>query len=157
MPSAVSPNSRPPPQDDLDALFDSDVELDQIRNSANRENKDAADNDKPTTSNLDEEIVITKKRQPIAKLDEERYAYSKLYRANFSHSQDSVCERHTTASNHIKKDAIQGQRTRSAYYKNQGHAALTHGSFRTCQGFSTCINYGWMISIQEPNLLMVWL
>ncbi|TKX26345.1 chromosome segregation in meiosis protein 3 [Elsinoe australis] len=77
MPSAVSPKSRASPQDDLDALFDSDVELDQIRNSANRENKDAADNDKPTTSNLDEEIVITKKRQPIAKLDEQRILSAK--------------------------------------------------------------------------------
>ncbi|KAJ5778564.1 hypothetical protein N7520_001810 [Penicillium odoratum] len=62
---------------DLNDLFDYDVGLDEI---FNKENNDASNNDasKPAGDpsslglGLDEEVKITKKRQPIAKLDEAR-------------------------------------------------------------------------------------
>ncbi|KAF4550909.1 ATP-dependent RNA helicase-like protein 1 [Elsinoe fawcettii] len=75
MPSAVSPNSRARSPDDLDALFDGDIGLDEVRRSTamnTTTNEISSTVNRPETSNLDEEVVITKKRQPIAKLDEER-------------------------------------------------------------------------------------
>ncbi|KAJ5683177.1 hypothetical protein N7462_006342 [Penicillium macrosclerotiorum] len=62
--------------DNVNDLFDYDVGLDEIFQAKAVSN---ADSSKPTTGNsaalglgLDEEVKVTKKRQPIAKLDEER-------------------------------------------------------------------------------------
>ncbi|KAF2226283.1 replication fork protection component Swi3-domain-containing protein [Elsinoe ampelina] len=79
MPSAISQDARAATPDDLDALFDTDVGLDEVRRSATTTaaNESIRTENRPETSNLDEEIVITKKRQPIAKLDEERILSSK--------------------------------------------------------------------------------
>lgn len=78
MPIAVAPNPRAASPDDLDDLFNYDTGIDE---SFANTNDDAA----PTTANgnnpvanpqpaanLDEEIKVIKKRQPVAKLDEER-------------------------------------------------------------------------------------
>lgn len=66
---AISPTN-------INDLFDYDVGLDEIFQG----NNDASNNDAPKTTGdpsslglgLDEEVKITKKRQPIAKLDEAR-------------------------------------------------------------------------------------
>ncbi|KAG8626825.1 hypothetical protein KVT40_005770 [Elsinoe batatas] len=79
MPSAIPQDARAATPDDLDALFDTDVGLDEVRRSATTTtaNESSRTDNRPETSNLDEEIVITKKRQPIAKLDEERILSAK--------------------------------------------------------------------------------
>lgn len=63
MTTAASPFTgveRSGPTDDIDGLFDDLLDEDR------RDNK----ND---TNNIDEEIKVTKKRKPVAKLDENRY------------------------------------------------------------------------------------
>lgn len=66
-----------PPADDLGDLFDYDVPLDDIlqdvpaQTGANTQKRsNAADG---TGLGLDEEVKVTKTRQPIAKLDENRW------------------------------------------------------------------------------------
>ncbi|KAF1348792.1 replication fork protection component Swi3-domain-containing protein [Delphinella strobiligena] len=65
MPVAVSPPRRAgsAPNDDLDNMF-----ADLIREDVNNDNHQANDE----FNNMDEEIKITKKRKPVAKLDENR-------------------------------------------------------------------------------------
>lgn len=64
---------------DIDDLFDYDVGLDEVLNSISTEpNRAGADAIKETSASsgpslgLDEEVKVSKKRQPIAKLDETR-------------------------------------------------------------------------------------
>ncbi|PNS17112.1 hypothetical protein CAC42_7166 [Sphaceloma murrayae] len=81
MPSAVSPDLLATHRDDLDALFEDNFDLEDVREKApaaiaNHERNGRAP-DEPSALNLDEEIVISKKRQPIAKLDEERILSAK--------------------------------------------------------------------------------
>jgi replication fork protection complex subunit Csm3/Swi3 len=63
---------------DVDDLFDYDVGLDEVLNSINTEsNKAGPDAIKESTGSgpslgLDEEVKVSKRRHPIAKLDETR-------------------------------------------------------------------------------------
>ncbi|KAL1311354.1 hypothetical protein AAFC00_001528 [Neodothiora populina] len=67
MPAAVSPmtgvESGNAPRDDLDGLFD-----DLLQENSNANNTNA----NPHSNDIDEEVKITKKRKPVAKLDENR-------------------------------------------------------------------------------------
>lgn len=67
--------------DDIDDLFDYDVGLDEVLNSISTEpNRAGANTTKEFTTSassgpslgLDEEVKVSKKRHPIAKLDETR-------------------------------------------------------------------------------------
>ncbi len=90
----MAPSAAPAPaaRDDLDDLFDYDVELDEIfgdklqtatttKASGTNENANAARNNCRTNGagsglGLDEEVVVDKKvRAPRVKLDEERYVW----------------------------------------------------------------------------------
>lgn len=84
MPSAVSPDPQPPTADELDALFNYDAGLEEMARGGNVQDHSIA----PTTenayasntldafvSNADEEVIVTRKRKPVAKLDEARYAH----------------------------------------------------------------------------------
>jgi len=84
MPQAVQDNSARP-RDDLDDIFNLDTGLDAAINGINSGEIERASNttdaiSQPTNrtsgvlplTNLNEEVVVTKKRAPIAKLDEER-------------------------------------------------------------------------------------
>lgn len=80
MPSAVAPNPRAGTPDDLDELFNFDAGIDEVANqgdsrTANEDDLQSASRfaQRTEASNVDEEIVVTKRRQPIAKLDETRY------------------------------------------------------------------------------------
>jgi replication fork protection complex subunit Csm3/Swi3 len=74
---AEAPN--PVDNDDLDQLFDLDTTLEDIfgtRNNVDTSTKRGPSNEKSRDAEalgIDEEIKITKKRQPIAKLDATRY------------------------------------------------------------------------------------
>jgi replication fork protection complex subunit Csm3/Swi3 len=68
-----------PPRDDLDALFEMDPSMDELFNSnsaSNNTREPDRDNNGSTRRSepqaIDEEIKITKKRQPVAKLDDTR-------------------------------------------------------------------------------------
>jgi len=59
----------------LDELFDYDVGLEDIfgnNNSNADQTKSKPQTGDPTSLGLDEEVKVTKKRQPVAKLDENR-------------------------------------------------------------------------------------
>lgn len=64
---------------DLDDLFDYDVGLDEILQGTNNTTTNANEAPRPAGDpsslglGLDEEVKITKKRQPVAKLDESRF------------------------------------------------------------------------------------
>ena len=75
----------PPINDDLDELFNYDVDNDLLRETDT--NMDVAPKQSTTSREkdgildglgLDEEIKVTKKRAPIAKLDENRYGFEDL-------------------------------------------------------------------------------
>lgn len=72
MPGAVSPPRRTGSalNDDLDNMF-----ADLVREDVNNDNHQANDG----LNNMDEEIKIAKKRKPVAKLDENRYAATILW------------------------------------------------------------------------------
>ena len=71
-------------RDDLDDLFNYDVSMDDVFKDSNASDaapKDQSELRRRNSDNgaglgLDEEIKITKRRQPIAKLDEARYDFS---------------------------------------------------------------------------------
>ena len=69
MPSAVEPNPRAGDADDLDDLFNYDPNVeDGSRADQQRINQP------PLAGDMDEEIKVTRKRAPVAKLDEARSA-----------------------------------------------------------------------------------
>jgi replication fork protection complex subunit Csm3/Swi3 len=72
----ISDRERSPTAGDLNDLFDYDVGLDEIipDNSALNTNtsKASGTGDSALGLGLDEEVKVTKKRQPVAKLDEGR-------------------------------------------------------------------------------------
>lgn len=76
MPSAMTPNPRANQPDALDDLFDYDAGIDETFNQSN-DHATAQPTQRPSThgdlhqSTLDEEIKITRKRAPVAKLDED--------------------------------------------------------------------------------------
>lgn len=74
MPSAVVPNSRAnlAPADDLDDLFNYDAGIEETFNQREQQSVRPAGDDNNEATGLDEEVKITKKRRPVAKLDEER-------------------------------------------------------------------------------------
>ena len=83
MPSAVNPNPRAAPPDDMDDLFNYDATLDPSSSNEAREqhqqNPDGISAGLVQPSlNMDEEIKVTRKRQPVAKLDEERFISLRL-------------------------------------------------------------------------------
>lgn len=69
--------SEEPPRDDLDALFDADS-MDEMFNSNSAGNntrepdRDRNGSHRRSEAQADEEIKISKKRQPVAKLDDTR-------------------------------------------------------------------------------------
>lgn len=68
---AMSPE---PTADDLNDLFDYDIGLDEVfpdTTATNNASKPSAPGDSASLG-LDEEVKVTKKRQPVAKLDEAR-------------------------------------------------------------------------------------
>lgn len=86
MPAAVPSGVRPTVErDDLDDIFNYDAGInatfDQLRDDANNNNTTQDQHDVPV--NIDEEVKVTKKRKPVAKLDEERY----VPKAQHIHSQ----------------------------------------------------------------------
>lgn len=81
MPLIDGSPQRPAPRDDLDDLFNYDASMDDaFRDTNNKSDIPTADQAQTRRKNayggadlgIDEEIKITKKRQPIAKLDEAR-------------------------------------------------------------------------------------
>jgi hypothetical protein len=81
------PEVEPPQRDDLDALFEVDHDMDDIFSAVRREKAAEANGEnmrqgevtygkKRKEADDDEEIKITKKRAPIAKLDDTRYTAS---------------------------------------------------------------------------------
>lgn len=82
MPAAVQPGVRPTVErDDLDDIFNYDAGIDATFNQPGQ-NWSAQDDTNDTNTNrlqqdvpenIDEEVKVTKKRKPVAKLDEERY------------------------------------------------------------------------------------
>jgi hypothetical protein len=67
------------PRDDFDALFEIDPDLDEVfnSNSAGNNTREPNQDDNGSTRRseaqaIDEEIKITKKRQPVAKLNDTR-------------------------------------------------------------------------------------
>lgn len=60
-----------PTADDLNDLFDYDIGLDEVVPDTNNTSKPSAPGDSAGLG-LDEEVKVTKKRQPVAKLDEAR-------------------------------------------------------------------------------------
>lgn len=77
MPAAVPSGVRPTVErdDDLDDIFNYDAGInatfDQQQDDANNNNTTQDQHDVPV--NIDEEVKVTKKRKPVAKLDEDRY------------------------------------------------------------------------------------
>jgi len=85
MPGAVRPDVQPTVErDDLDDIFNYDAGIDATFNQpahnwsaqddANNNDTNRQQHDVP--ENIDEEVKVTKKRKPVAKLDEERYVPS---------------------------------------------------------------------------------
>ncbi|GAB7346224.1 hypothetical protein MBLNU457_4957t1 [Dothideomycetes sp. NU457] len=74
MPSAVATNRSSHAPDELDDLFNYDAGMDEIMNgtSAPDHATEPTKTYQDDTINLDEEVKVTRKRAPIAKLDEER-------------------------------------------------------------------------------------
>ncbi|GAB7350631.1 hypothetical protein MBLNU459_g1194t1 [Dothideomycetes sp. NU459] len=74
MPSAVAPNPRanPDPADDLDDLFNYDAGIDETFNQLGQQIAPANREDLNEITGLDEEVKITRKRRPLARLDEDR-------------------------------------------------------------------------------------
>lgn len=71
MPAALSPEpgAGPGANDELDDLFADLIGEDASNDASNQPSRDQPDN-------MDEEIKITKKRKPVAKLDESRCVMS---------------------------------------------------------------------------------
>jgi len=72
MPSAVAPNHRAANSDDADDLFNYDAGLEDALQSSNAPRNETNNATGESTANLDEEVKITRKRAPLARLDEER-------------------------------------------------------------------------------------
>jgi replication fork protection complex subunit Csm3/Swi3 len=79
-PEFITPSGGPP-HDELEALFDADEDiLDTIRDSRDTASNNTHEPFRESTGNvrrsealgIDEEVTITKKRQPVAKLDATR-------------------------------------------------------------------------------------
>lgn len=75
-------NLAAPPHDDLDDLFNYDADLGDVFGEVDtnmdvpvtKTSSSKAAKENSTNLGIDEEIKITKKRRPVVKLDEERYA-----------------------------------------------------------------------------------
>lgn len=75
MPSAVATNRSSHAPDELDDLFNYDAGMDEVMNGSNTPDRtEPAKTYQDDTLNLDEEVKVTRKRAPVAKLDEERFA-----------------------------------------------------------------------------------
>lgn len=80
MPPDMSTNGPGPANDDLDDLFDYNVNMDDVFRDANvsMNVEDKAQDAQPKSKDkglglgIDEEIKVTKKRQPVPKLDDNR-------------------------------------------------------------------------------------
>lgn len=78
----MAPETSNPPADDLDDLFDYDVNMQDVFRDANitmdvpdrEQTAQTKSRDKDFGLGLDEEMKVTKKRQPVPKLDENRLA-----------------------------------------------------------------------------------
>lgn len=77
MPAAVSSGVRPTVErdDDLDDIFNYDAGINATFNQQQEDanNNDTVQDQHDVPVNIDEEVKVTKKRKPVAKLDEERY------------------------------------------------------------------------------------
>ncbi|KAI9659793.1 MAG: chromosome segregation in meiosis- protein [Bathelium mastoideum] len=80
MPLLDDPSQQPAERDDLDDLFNQDLSMDDVFKDTNTNDSTLngqpdpkrRNNDSGTGLGIDEEIKVTKRRQPIAKLDEAR-------------------------------------------------------------------------------------
>ena len=82
MPAAVPSDVHPTVErDDLDDIFNYDAGIDATFNQPaqnwnaqdDANNNDSSRQQHDVPENIDEEVKVTKKRKPVAKLDEERY------------------------------------------------------------------------------------
>ena len=120
MPAQTTTVSPSPAGDDLDDLFNYDVETDDVFRDYNpamdapvRSTSPARP--KTTDLGIDEEIQITKKRKPIAKLDENRQVIPRNRSAVYADSptQITIPSRDTQiAAHHEGAAEVQGQRPR---------------------------------------------
>lgn len=74
MPSAASPNPRAgsAPPDDLDALFNYDDAVEDFLKDLPLDKHSTHAAPQESTKNIDEEVIVKKKRKPVPKLDESR-------------------------------------------------------------------------------------
>lgn len=82
MPSVVDTSRSSHAPDDLNDLFNYDAGMDEVMNGSDAPDRttEPIKTYQDASINLDEEVKVTRKRAPIAKLDEERSALSALYR-----------------------------------------------------------------------------
>ena len=119
MPSAVSSEPGAAPPDDLDELFNFDAGIDEALGGSHNRNEHAVDasasrgGDNAAEIDMDEEIVVTKRRQPIAKMDEERYVRCYLLPYPFlTAMKHSIRRWYSATAEGGKENALQGQRPR---------------------------------------------
>jgi len=91
MPSALATDSTVNAPDALDDLFNYDAGMDQIMNEPNRSAEPS--NAFQDITNLDEEVKVTRKRQPIAKLDEERLVILSFWVTDRTHQSQAAIKR----------------------------------------------------------------
>ena len=94
MPSAPAPDSSAHAPDVLDDLFNYDAGMDQVMSESNAPERSPETSNafQDITTNLDEEVKVTRKRQPIAKLDEERFAALSLLVTTSAHCPQATVE-----------------------------------------------------------------
>lgn len=147
MPGAVRPDIQPTVErDDLDDIFNYDAGIDATFNqpARNRSAQDDANNNDTNRQqhdvpeNIDEEVKVTKKRKPVAKLDEERYVPDSN---TFSPASDS--------STAFYPNKAYRNFERLPRIVSSSRAKVT--SSRTWHACSTPINYGSMISSQKQS------
>jgi len=82
MPSVIATNPSSHAPDELDDLFNYDAGMDEVMNGSSAPDRttEPAKTYQDDTTNLDEEVKVTRKRAPIAKLDEERSVRPALYK-----------------------------------------------------------------------------
>jgi len=112
MPSALATDSSARAPDALDDLFNYDAGMDQVMSESNAPERSAESSNafQDITTNLDEEVKVTRKRQPIAKLDEERFVpRSSLVKTSAHCLQVTIEGRNSKAQKDIEAVAVQGK------------------------------------------------
>lgn len=150
MPAAVPSGVRPTvePDDDLDDIFNYDAGINatfnQQQDDAN--NNDTVQDQHDVPVNIDEEVKVTKKRKPVAKLDEERYV--PIVQPNtFTPNSDPF-----TAFFLNKAFQSSARSPKTAF---RSRVKVTN--FQTWHASSTHINYGLTTSFPKQSSWMVYL